>query len=102
MNPFLLFIMSISTADEMRRKLIAAFAPDTLDIVDESAQHAGHAGHTPGGQTHFRVRIVAESFGGMSRIERQRRIYAALAQELSNGVHALALSAQTPAEASKA
>jgi BolA protein len=85
----------------MRRKLIAAFAPETLDIVDESARHEGHAGHKPGGQTHFRVRIVADSFGGLTRLERQRRVYAALAQELSNGVHALALNALTPAEASR-
>ena len=90
-----------STADVIRQKLTAAFAPNLLDIVDDSARHAGHAGARPEGETHFRVRIVADSFGGLSRVERQRRIYAILAHELSNGVHALALNALTPAETGK-
>ena len=79
-------------------KLSAAFAPDTLDVVDESHQHEGHAGARPGGQTHFRVDIVAEAFRGKSRIERHRMINQTLASELSGGVHALAIAASAPGE----
>jgi BolA protein len=79
-------------------KLAAAFAPETLDVVDESHQHEGHSGHRPGGQTHFRVHIVSESFRGKSRIERHRLVNQALASELSGGVHALAIHASAPGE----
>ena len=79
-------------------KLSAAFAPDSLDVVDESHQHEGHAGARPGGQTHFRVHIVAEVFRGKSRIERHRMINGALSLELSGGVHALAIQASAPGE----
>jgi BolA protein len=84
--------------DEIARKLAAAFAPQTLDVVDESHQHAGHAGSRPGGQTHFRVHIVAEAFRGKSRIERHRMVNQALASELAGGVHALAIHARAPGE----
>src|SRR5256886_17229487 len=60
-------------------KLAAAFAPESVRVVDESHQHEGHAGHRPGGQTHFRVYIVAEAFRGKGRIERHRMINATLA-----------------------
>jgi BolA protein len=79
-------------------KLAAAFAPETLDVVDESHQHEGHSGHRPGGQTHFRVHIVSESFRGKSRIERHRLVNQALSSELSGGVHALAIHASAPGE----
>ena len=85
-------------ADTMRRKLTVAFHPDTLEIEDESARHAGHAGAAPGGETHFRVRIVSAAFEGVGRVERQRRVYAVLAAELKSRVHALSLSTLTPAE----
>ena len=89
------------TADVITEKLIKAFAPESLRVVDESHQHAGHAGHRPGGQTHFRLYIVAEAFEGKSRIERHRMINAALAAELAGGVHALAIHATAPGEADK-
>jgi BolA protein len=79
-------------------KLSAAFAPDHLDVVDESHLHEGHAGARPGGQTHFRVHIVAEAFRGRSRIDRHRMINQTLASELSGGVHALAIQASAPGE----
>jgi BolA protein len=85
-------------ADTIRRKLTETFAPAELVVTDESARHAGHAGARPGGETHFDVRIVSEAFAGLSRVERQRRVYAALAAELKNGVHALSLATLTPAE----
>ncbi len=84
--------------DVIADKLNAAFAPQRLDVIDESHHHAGHAGHRPGGETHFRVTIVAEAFRGKSRIERHRMINAALAGELAAGVHALAIHASAPGE----
>jgi BolA family transcriptional regulator, general stress-responsive regulator len=84
--------------DAITEKLMAAFAPQSLDVVDESHRHEGHAGHRPGGQTHFRVHVVAEAFRGKSRIERHRMINGALAAELAGGVHALAIHASAPGE----
>jgi BolA family transcriptional regulator, general stress-responsive regulator len=82
----------------MTEKLTAAFAPVSLRVVDESHQHQGHAGHRPGGQTHYRIYIVAEAFRGKSRIDRHRMINQALARELAEGVHALAIHASAPDE----
>ena len=79
-------------------KLHAAFTPAHLDVIDESHLHEGHAGHRDGGETHFRVQIVADAFDGKSRIDRHRMINAALATELASSVHALAIKAQTPSE----
>lgn len=83
----------------LRAKLSAAFAPIRLDVVDESHRHAGHAGARPEGETHFRVEIVAGAFAGKSRVERQRLVYAVLAEELRDRVHALQLVTKTPEEA---
>ena len=88
-------------ADRISAKLMAELGPERLEVVDESAQHAGHAGARPGGETHFRVTVVAAAFEGLSRVERQRRIYALLAEEMRDRVHALSLSALTPAEAAQ-
>jgi BolA family transcriptional regulator, general stress-responsive regulator len=82
--------------DVISEKLTKAFAPLDLQVVDESAQHQGHAGARPGGQTHFRVHIVAEAFRGKGRIERHRMINAVLAEELRGDVHALAIEAAAP------
>ncbi len=90
----------MSTKDLMDAKLRAAFTPDRLVIVDESHKHQGHAGWREGGETHFRVEIVAAAFSGVSRVERQRRVHRALAEELAGGVHALALRALAPSEPS--
>ena len=79
-------------------KLTKTFAPLSLEVEDESHRHQGHAGHRPGGETHFRVHIVAEAFRGKSRLERHRMINQALAAELSGGVHALAIHANAPGE----
>jgi BolA protein len=75
----------------MRAKLQAAFSPAELEVVDESEQHRGHGGWREGGETHFRIRIAAAAFDGMSRVERQRAVNRALADDLAGGVHALAL-----------
>ncbi|MEA2929744.1 MAG: BolA family transcriptional regulator, ral stress-responsive regulator [Hyphomicrobiales bacterium] len=86
------------THDLITEKLTKAFAPESLRVLDESHQHEGHAGHRPGGETHFRVYIVSEAFKGKSRIERHRMVNATLAGELAAGVHALAIHANAPGE----
>ena len=87
--------------DVITQKLTKAFAPESLEVVDESHRHEGHAGHRPGGETHFRVYIVADAFKGKTRVDRHRMINAALAGELSGGVHALAIHATAPGESTR-
>ncbi len=82
-------------AERLRRTLVARFAPIQLSIVDESHHHAGHAG-AAGGQSHFRVRIVAEAFRGMSPVSRHRLVYSAVDDMLKTDIHALALEALPP------
>jgi BolA protein len=89
---------AMATRDVITAKLTKAFSPESVDVVDESHQHAGHAGHRPGGETHFRVYIVAEAFRGKSRLERHRMINQTLVGELNGGVHALAIHASAPGE----
>ncbi len=79
-------------------KLTQGLRPTTLDIVDESDRHKGHAGAREGGETHYRVHIVSESFAGKGRLERHRIVYALLADEFAAGVHALALQTLAPGE----
>ena len=78
-------------AQALRAKLIAAFAPERLEVIDESEQHRGHGGWREGGGTHFKVVMRAASLNDLSRVERSRAVHAALADELAGGVHALAL-----------
>jgi len=85
-------------AERIRNKLTARFAPVRLDIIDESARHAGHAGARPEGETHFAVTIVSPAFGGLGRVARQRLVYETLAEELASRVHALSLTVRTPEE----
>ena len=89
----------MSTQDVITEKLSKAFAPESLRVEDESHLHEGHAGHRPGGQTHYRVYIVSDAFRGKSRVERHRMINVTLAAELAGSVHALAIKAQAPGEA---
>ena len=86
------------TVDLITKKLTEAFSPQSLNVVDESHQHEGHAGAPPGGQTHYRVYIVSELFKGMTRLQRHRLINQTLAGELKGGVHALAIHAAAPGE----
>ena len=96
--------MSIQTTIE--DKLRQAFSPERLSVINESHLHAGHHhvedGHQAEfdgtGETHFRVRLVAPAFAGMSRIERHRAVNALLADELKAGLHALAIEPSAPGE----
>ena len=99
----------MSLEASMQAKLIETFAPERLSILNESHLHAGH--HHSGsdhhgtydgtGETHFRVRIVAQAFAGMSRLQRHRAVNDLLAEELNNGVHALAIEPNAPGEATR-
>ena len=85
-------------ADRLRDALQQRFLPERLEITDDSARHAGHAGAHPQGESHFTVTIVSSAFAGLSRVERQRQVHAALAQELAGPVHALSVKASAPGE----
>ncbi len=78
-------------------KLTQAFAPDSLDVIDESHLHAGHSGWREGGETHFRVKISAEAFASKMLVQRHRMVNEVLAEELAGPVHALAIKADAPA-----
>jgi BolA protein len=84
--------------EALRLKLQSAFAPSRLDIIDDSDKHHGHAGHREGGESHFTVIIESAAFAGVNRVERQRRVNRALAEELAGPVHALSIKAMAPGE----
>lgn len=88
----------MSVAEIITRKLEAAFAPEQLELIDESARHRGHAGWREGGETHFRLRMTSARFKGESRLARQRAVNQVLADELADRVHALAMELRAPGE----
>jgi len=85
-------------ADRLERKLRDAFQPEQLQVIDQTNEHHGHAGWRESGETHFRVEITAAAFASKSRVDRQRQIYAVLAEDMNNPVHALSLVARAPGE----
>src|SRR4051812_35912862 len=88
-----------AVADLIRRNLEAAFSPQHLEVEDDSGRHAGHGGARPSGESHFNVVVVSEAFQGLSRVERQRRVNAALREAFDGGLHALSIKASAPGEA---
>ena len=88
-----------AVAQTIQDKLSAAFSPTRLEVEDDSARHKGHAGAPGGGESHFNVVIEAARFEGLSRVQRQRAVLAALADELAGPVHALSIKARAPGEA---
>ena len=88
----------MSVEDRIREKLTAAFSPVALQIVNDSAHHAGHASSPGTGESHFSLYVVSDAFSGKSRLERHRMVNAALAEELAGKVHALAVTALAPGE----
>ena len=88
----------MAMTDTIRSKLTAAFTPSELVVTDDSARHEGHTGHRLGGETHFIVKIVSPAFAGLSKVERQRRVYVALTDELKTTIHALSLTTLAPGE----
>ncbi|MGA2042220.1 MAG: BolA family protein [Roseiarcus sp.] len=83
----------------IKAKLTAGLDPIALAITDESHLHAGHAGARAGGQTHYRIKVASARFAGQGRLARHRMVYALLADEIADGVHALALQTLAPGEA---
>ncbi|MDJ0896094.1 MAG: BolA family protein [Alphaproteobacteria bacterium] len=89
----------MSVAERIEQKLEGALSPTRLRVIDDSHKHAGHAGARPGGETHFRVEIISPAFEGKTRIERHRMVNALLTDEFADRLHALQVTARTPAEA---
>lgn len=88
--------------EQLTQKLIKAFDPLVLTVVDESHQHVGHGGHRPGTPTHFHITLVSERFCGLSPMERHRMVYTLLKEEMTDihaHIHALALTLRAPEEA---
>ena len=86
----------MSVAQEIEAKLVAAFAPTELVVIDDSESHQGHAGYQDGGESHWQVKIRSTAFEGQSRIARHRAVHAALGKDLVGRIHALALDLDTP------
>ncbi len=87
-------------AERIRAALQSALAPVAMEVVDDSARHAGHAGSSGGGQTHYNVLVVSDRFAGLNRVARHRLVNAPLQAEFASGLHALSLVLRTPDEAS--
>jgi BolA protein len=91
-------------AKKIREKLTAALSPEWIELVDDSARHAGHHHEggmdaKPGGESHFNLTVVSAAFEGQARVMRQRAVNAVLREELAGPVHALSIKAMTPSEA---
>ena len=87
----------MSVADEIRSRL-STLAPQALELTDNSAQHAGHAGAAPGGNTHWRLVIVSPAFSGKNTVARHRMVYDALRDLMNRPIHALEIEARAPGE----
>jgi BolA family transcriptional regulator, general stress-responsive regulator len=87
----------MTVADEIKRRL-GTLSPSRLELLDESAKHAGHAGARPGGNTHWRLTIVSAGFTGNSTVARHRMIYRALGELMQDPIHALSIDARAPGE----
>ncbi len=81
----------MAVTEEIRQKLVSHFQPESLEVLDESEQHRGHAGYQEGGESHFQVNIRAKAFDSMTRIERHRAVHNALGADIVGRIHALAL-----------
>ena len=92
----------MSVKEQITARLTAALSPESLTVTDDSAKHAGHQFHPggvePRGETHFSVKVVSAAFTGKGRVERHRMINILLAEELADGLHALAIEAKAPGE----
>jgi BolA protein len=89
--------MSAERVEKIRNALVAAFAPESLDVRDDSHRHAGHVG-AQDGRGHFHVEIVSHAFAGLPPLARHRAVYAAMGELMRSDIHALSIVARTPAE----
>lgn len=85
-------------SEKIRLILDQALSPLELEVIDDSSLHAGHSGARDGGETHYRVEVVSAEFVDKSRVARERLIHALLADEFSDGLHALSIKARAPNE----
>lgn len=90
--------MKNTMAQEIETRLRAAFAPKMLDVINDSSKHSGHSGDDGSGESHFTVVIESDAFSGVSRLQRQRRVIAALGDIVGERVHAVAIKARAPGE----
>ena len=88
----------MAVAEIITLKLKNAFAPQALELVDDSERHRGHGGYREGGESHFNLRMVSAAFAGQSRVQRQRAVNKVLAEELAGPVHALTMELKAPGE----
>lgn len=86
----------MTRAEQITARLTEAFDPEYLDVVDESEMHRGHSGFQEGGESHFRVKLVAASLAGKTRIANHRAVHSAIGKQLMGEIHALALDLSTP------
>jgi BolA family transcriptional regulator, general stress-responsive regulator len=89
---------TMTRAERIRDALQAALAPASVEVVDDSARHAGHSGAQPGGETHYSVLAVSPKFDGLSRVARHRLVNQVLSHEFGGGLHALSLTLRAPGE----
>ena len=89
-------VQAMHPVEKAMRERLAALAPLALDLRDESAQHAGHAGSRPSGGTHWQLVIVSEAFRGKGTVARHRMVYEALGDLMSRDIHALEIAASAP------
>lgn len=90
--------MTDSRAERIRALMTSRFAPQAMELTDDSALHAGHAGARPGGETHYTLAMTSAAFAGLNRVARSRLVNEALAGEFQAGLHALALKLRAPGE----
>ena len=88
----------MGVANEIEKLLREQLNPSALEVIDDSAKHAGHAGARAGGESHFTVKIVSKNFAGMNAVARHRAVYAALKPLLDAGLHALVIEARVVGE----
>ncbi len=87
-----------AVSDYLQEHLTREFAPTSLEVINESHLHAGHHGHDGEGETHLRIRIVADAFAGMNRVARHRAVFAVVQAKIDEGLHACAIEAKAPGE----
>ena len=90
----------MSTTIELMQQKLSSLSPDNIQIIDDSAKHAGHAGAKSGGG-HYQLRIVSSAFADQNTVARHRMIYDALGDMMRQQIHALSITAQTPEEVTK-
>jgi BolA family transcriptional regulator, general stress-responsive regulator len=88
----------MNRAERMMGILAKELSPLLLELEDDSARHAGHAGHSPAGETHYKLRVESAAFAGLNKVARHRLVYKLLEAELNSGLHAINIDARAPGE----